>query len=95
MDDLPPTVFQPNDGEGEYAVVIDQSFDAILLRDAVIKAAKDARKKADKATQGHARSKNAARHEILQKYAERFEHVRVLEAQRITEALGLRRSSQG
>lgn len=94
VDEVPPTVFQPEDAEGEYAVVIDHSIDAVYIRDVLLRAAEEHRRKAAKASQGHARDKNLARHETLRKYADRFERVRLMEAERITAALGLRSSQR-
>lgn len=86
MDDDNPLVFQPNDGFGgvadEWAIVIDRG-DAPLLRDLLRRAAQDRLNKVAKATQRMALNRNRREHEIFAKYAERCEHVRKGEAERI------------
>ena len=88
MDDVPATVFQPEDGDGEYAIVIDQIYDAIVLRDVLKRMAQDRFNKAAKATMRGARTKNLNDGRILAKYAERCEEIRLLEAERIGRKLG-------
>ena len=94
MDEVPPTVFHPNDSEGEYAVVIDTTFEAVTLRNMLLRAAEDARKKADGVTSATIKERHEERFAIFTKYADRFERIRVMEAERITAALGLRSSQR-
>lgn len=88
MDDVPATVFQPEDGDGEYAIVIDHTYDAAVLRDVLKRAAQDRFNKAAKATMRGARTRNLDAGRILAKYAERCEKIRLLEAERIRRKLG-------
>lgn len=69
--------------EVEYAIELDDSWDVIVLRDVLRHAAQDRANKAAKAVQGSALKRNRNEHEILQKYADRLEHIRIEEAQRI------------
>lgn len=87
MDDTPPVVFQPEDGEGEWAIVIDQSWDAVLLRDLLRRAALQAADKAAKAIQRTARTRNIDQQRIFAKYAERCEHIRLETARQVAEKL--------
>lgn len=94
MDEVPATVFQPSDGDGEYAIIVDQSYDACVLRDVLKQAAMDRSRKIAKATQGSALKRNQEEFEILNKYAGRFERIRIEVANDI--GLKLKRStSQG
>jgi hypothetical protein len=79
VDEVPPTVFQPQDGSGEFAIIIDRG-DAPVLRDALKAAAARVEKRTRNVTQGHALRRNERQHRVLAKYAERFEHVRLAEA---------------
>lgn len=75
-------------GRNEYAIIIDDSYDAILLRDLLRDAAQKAHTRAGKASQRRALDRNLKQFECFARYAERFEHVRKEEAARITERLG-------
>lgn len=91
MDEVPATVFQPEDGDGEFAIVIDRG-DAPFLRDLLARAAEDRFKRATKAKGGTIRTRNGMLWEIFRKYADRCEQVRVGEAERIAAKI---RASQG
>lgn len=73
----------------EYAVEIDHSYDAVVLRDLCRKAAETHSKRARLAHTPHARKENADKEEIFTRYADRFEHIRVEEARRIGLSLGV------
>ena len=74
---------------GEYAVVIDHTIDAVWLRDVCYIQANKHRDRAAAATQRKASTINLEKAEMFQKYAERFEHIRAIEAARITRNMGL------
>lgn len=74
----------------EYAIVVDSTYDAVVLRDVLRQAAQDRFDKAAKAVQRHALDRNMDQHRILAKYAERCEHIRADEAERIAESLGVK-----
>jgi hypothetical protein len=93
MDDLQPVVFQPEDGDGEFAIIIERG-DAPILRDALRKAADDRAAKLAKATQRHARTRNEREYRVLMRYSERCEIVRINEAKRIADKINARRASQ-
>jgi len=67
----------------DYAVVIDGAIDAVWLRDLCQKAAQDHHTRASRATQRRALTENMNKYEIFAKYAERFEHIRKEEADRL------------
>jgi hypothetical protein len=67
----------------EYAIVIDDTYDACVLRDALRSAAKDRAAKAAKATQRSALKRNKEEHRILAMYAQRCEDIRLEEARRM------------
>lgn len=94
MDDVPPVVFQPEDGEGEFAVIIDRG-DSPVVRDALRKAAERAEKRARNVTQRHARQRAEREHRVLAKYAERFEQVRLAETAAFVARMKAQESSQG
>lgn len=73
----------------EYAVVVDESFDAVLLRDLCRAEAQKCHLRWSKAVNRAAAQRNLQRHEIFAKYAERFEHIRLQEAEKIMRKLGL------
>ena len=73
----------------EYAVTIDHTIDAVWLRDLCQKAAQDHHTRASKATQRQALNHNMEKYECFAKYADRFEHIRKEEANRIAMSLGV------
>lgn len=93
MDDVPERVIY-YEGEGEYGIVIDQIYDAHVLRTVLEKAAEERSRRATRASQEHAVELNEKQERILRKYAERCEAIRLMEVERITRNLGLR-ASQG
>lgn len=74
---------------GEYAIVIDEPYDAVLLRDLLQKAAQEHHTKASKATQRKALNDNTHKHEVFAKYADRCEYIRKSVADRISRSLGV------
>ena len=73
--------------EGDYAVMIDHPFDALLLRDVCRKEAQRYHDRWVSASTRHAVQKNLQKHEVFARYAERFEHIRVQEVNRIIETM--------
>jgi hypothetical protein len=72
-----------------YAIEIDHSYDAVVLRDMCRKAAETHEKRARLAQTHHSRRENTDKAEIFRRYEERLEHIRKQEASRISVALGL------
>ena len=91
MDETDETVFQPWNAEvGEYAVVVDHTYDACIVRDVLRAAATDRLRKATKGTRKSTKDVNVDEARILTKYAERCEQIRLMEAERISKKLGVR-----
>jgi len=88
MNDLAPPVFQPPDGDGEWAIVIERG-DCVLLRELFRKAASDRHKKAARAVQGQALGRNVREYHVFTRYADRCEHIRKQEVAVINEKLGI------
>lgn len=84
MDEVAPAVFQPEDGDGEFAIIVDRG-DAPVLRDALKKAADRAGRR--NPTMRHAKQVRDRELRVLSKYAERLEHVRLAEAQAFVERM--------
>ena len=79
-------------GSYQYAIVLDESYDAVVLRDLLRREADRSLTKAAGAGTARAREKNTQRYLMLTKYAARFEHIRAQESERIARHLRL---SQG
>ena len=77
------------DRASSYAVVIDECYDAVLLRDLCRAEAQKCHIRWSKATNRAAMQRNLQRHEIFAKYAERFEHIRLQEVERIKTRMGM------
>lgn len=65
--------------------MIDQSWDAVLLRDLLRRAALQAADKAAKAVQLSARTRNIDQQRVFEKYADRCEYIRLETAKEIAE----------
>jgi hypothetical protein len=72
-----------------YAIILDSSYDAILLRDVCEREALKYAERAAVAVAAHARTRNNERHAIFAKYAERFEHIRLQQVKQIQDLLGI------
>lgn len=90
MDEVQETVFKPNDSEREFAIIIEPG-DAPVVRDALKAAAEKVARR--KPTMGHAVRRKEREQRVLDRYAERFEQVRLAEAAAFA-ARVLRKSSQ-
>ena len=73
----------------EYGIVIDDTIDAVYLRDLCQKAANTHCERAGTATARRAVKDNTEKYVMFQKYADRFEHIRKEEVARMSEALGV------
>jgi hypothetical protein len=73
----------------DYAIIIDSSYEAVLLRDLLQNAAQKAHLAASKATQRNALNRQTDRYECFSKYAERCEYIRLQEVERIGKQLGV------
>lgn len=70
-----------------HAIVIDESYDAVLLRDLLRREAQKHHTRASKASQRAAVTENMLMYECFSKYAERCEHIRKEEAALVADAL--------
>ena len=74
----------------EYAIVIDEPRrDVVILRDTLRHASRQHFDRAEKAKSHVIRQRNMEKYEVLGKYAERLEDIRLDEARAITKALGI------
>jgi hypothetical protein len=71
----------------EYAIVIDEAIDAVWLRDVCQREANKHRQRAATGTATRAVRANAAKADVFQKYADRFEYMRKEEVARIAATL--------
>jgi len=67
----------------EYAVVVDESYHAVLLRDLCQQEAQKYHDRWANATTRHAVNRNLQRYEIFAQYAERFDSIRLREIEKI------------
>lgn len=72
----------------EYAIVIDKTYDAVLLRDLLRDAAQKHHTRASNTTQKAALHQNMEKYEVFAKYAERCEQIRLDEVQRVKDKMG-------
>ena len=73
----------------EYAVTIDHTIDAVWLRDLCAKAAQTHYVRGSKATTRKALKENGEKADCFAKYADRFEHIRKEEVERVKESMGV------
>lgn len=72
----------------EYAIVIDETYDAVLIRNLLQREADKLQRQGDRATRGSAQARNHNRATMYRKYAERCEHIRLQAVEEITSTLG-------
>jgi hypothetical protein len=73
----------------EYAIVIDESYDAILLRDVCEREALKYAERAAAAVNSASRQRNLQKQAVFAKYVERFDYIRLQAVQHMRAGLGL------